>query len=116
MIINVSTIKNNFKDFIENNPNYLYKINDFILTQKELFYDFKINEYLNQGVSRDIAVNKARQGWVSTVGKVLEDIIEHVINDFCYKYGLKLTKDTKLKSKNLSKELDLVYRRSEERR
>lgn len=81
--MNVITIMQQFKYFMNNTPDYIHEINTFLLEQKESFYKHKLPLYLKQGVPRDEATNKIRQGWVSTVGKVLEGLVETIISDFC---------------------------------
>ena len=90
--------------------NAFRKIKEFLSNQKEIFYENKISELQNNGLSKEEAVIKTRQGWVSVVGRSLEQIIEIVIRDFCDKHKLKITNDKILKSKNLDEELNLVKR------
>lgn len=90
--------------------NAFKKIKEFLSNQKEIFYENKISELQNNGLSKEEAVIKTRQGWVSVVGRSLEQIIEIIIRDFCDKHKLKITNDKILKSKNLDEELNLVKR------
>ena len=90
--------------------NAFKKIKEFLSNQKEIFYENKISELQNNGLSKEEAVIKTRQGWVSVVGRSLEQIIEIIICDFCDKHKLKITNDKILKSKNLDEELNLVKR------
>ena len=90
--------------------NAFKKIKEFLSNQKEIFYENKISELQNNGLSKEEAVIKTRQGWVSVVSRSLEQIIEIVICDFCDKHKLKITNDKILKSKNLDEELNLVKR------
>lgn len=90
--------------------NAFKKIKEFLSNQKEIFYENKISELQNNGLSKEEAVIKTRQGWVSVVDRSLEQIIEIVICDFCNKHKLKITNDKILKSKNLDEELNLVKR------
>lgn len=90
--------------------NAFRKIKEFLSNQKEIFYENKISELQNNGLSKEEAVIKTRQGWVSVVSRSLEQIIEIVICDFCNKHKLKITNDKILKSKNLDEELNLVKR------
>ena len=90
--------------------NAFKKIKEFLSNQKEIFYENKISELQNNGLSKEEAVIKTRQGWVSVVGRSLEQIIEIIICDFCNKHKLKITNDKILKSKNLDEELNLVKR------
>ncbi|STQ85938.1 endonuclease [Helicobacter muridarum] len=83
-------------------------LKDFFTTQKEQFYSAKISELKAQGFSEQEAINKARQGWVSVIGRGLEFVIE--ILEFCKKYHLKTTNDKILRSKNLNAELDSIKR------
>lgn len=90
--------------------NAFRKIKEFLSNQKEIFYENKISELQNNGLSKEEAVIKTRQGWVSVVSRSLEQIIEIIICDFCDKHKLKITNDKILKSKNLDEELNLVKR------
>ena len=90
--------------------NAFKKIKEFLSNQKEIFYENKISELQNNGLSKEEAVIKTRQGWVSVVSRSLEQIIEIIICDFCNKHKLKITNDKILKSKNLDEELNLVKR------
>lgn len=90
--------------------NAFRKIKEFLSNQKEIFYENKISELQNNGLSKEEAVVKTRQGWVSVVSRSLEQIIEIIICDFCNKHKLKITNDKILKSKNLDEELNLVKR------
>jgi len=86
------------------------RLNEFFDREKEIFYNEKIPYWINQGYTNDEAVIKARQGWVSTIGRNLEKVIEILIEDFCNENNLKVTNDKILKKQNLSTELDLVKR------
>ena len=90
--------------------NAFKKIKEFLSNQKEIFYENKISELQNNGLSKEEAVIKTRQGWVNVVDRSLEQIIEIIICDFCNKHKLKITNDKILKSKNLDEELNLVKR------
>ena len=90
--------------------NAFKKIKEFLSNQKEIFYENKISELQNNGLSKEEAVIKTRQGWVNVVSRSLEQIIEIIICDFCNKHKLKITNDKILKSKNLDEELNLVKR------
>ncbi len=98
----------NFKKQFGNN--IFSKLNDFFDKEKEIFYNEKIPYWMNQGYTNDEAVIKARQGWVSTIGRNLEKVIEILIKDFCNENSLKVTNDKILKRRNLPVELDLVKR------
>ncbi|GAA6798185.1 BsaWI family type II restriction enzyme [Helicobacter pylori] len=50
----------------------------------------------------------ARQGFVSTIGRVLEKIIELLLKDFCIKNNVKMTNDKILRAKRINGELDKV--------
>ena len=90
--------------------NAFRKIKEFLINLKEIFYENKISELQNNGLSKVEAGIKTRQGWVSVVSRSLEQIIEIIICDFCNKHKLKITNDKILKSKNLDEELNLVKR------
>lgn len=86
------------------------KLNEFFEIEKEIFYKEKIKYWKKQDFTHNEAVIKARQGWVSTIGRNLEKIIEILIEDFCRKNGLKITNDKILKREDLPEELDMVKR------
>lgn len=77
-------------------------ITEFTEELKSKFYKEKIKEGKSE--------NEIRQSWVSFLGHNLENIFEKMIIDFCKENNLKITKDKKLKSKNLSEELSEVKR------
>ncbi len=105
------SIKKKFLQFRKEYGNKVFsKLNEFFEKEKEIFYNEKIAYWKKQGIPYNETVIKARQGWVSTIGRNLEKIIELLIEDFCKQHNLKITNDKILKSKNLSKELDLVKR------
>lgn len=100
-----------FLQFKEQFGNEVFaRLNEFFDREKEIFYNEKIPYWINQGYTNDEAVIKARQGWVSTIGRNLEKVIEILIEDFCNENNLKVTNDKILKKQNLSTELDLVKR------
>lgn len=100
-----------FLQFKEQFGNEVFsRLNEFFDREKETFYNEKIPYWINQGCTNDEAVIKARQGWVSTIGRNLEKVIEILIEDFCNENNLKVTNDKTLKKQNLSTELDLVKR------
>ena len=90
--------------------NVFSKLNEFFDKEKEIFYNEKIPYWIEQGYTNDEAVIKARQGWVSTIGRNLEKVIEILIEDFCNENHLKVTNDKILKKRELPIELDLVKR------
>jgi len=97
-----------FKDEFGNEA--FSRLNEFFDIEKETFYNNKIPYWIKQGYTNDEAVIKSRQGWVSTIGRNLEKVIEILIQDFCNENNLKVTNDKILKKQNLSTELDLVKR------
>ena len=105
------SIIDRFLQFKEQEGNNVYsKLNSFFDSEKEIFYAEKIDYWLSQGIPKNEAVIKARQGWVSTIGRNLEKVIEILIEDFCKEYNLKLTNDKILKKADLPEELDMVKR------
>lgn len=101
----------NFKSFLEAQGQEAYKnLKVFFDTQKQEFYNEKIAELQNNGIEKQEAIIKARQGWVSVIGRALELVIETLIKDFCHTYSIKTTNDKILCSKKLSSELDSVKR------
>lgn len=104
-------IISNFKLFLEKNKTTAYKeLKIFFDEQKHIFYQNKIIELKSQNISEQVATIKARQGWVSVIGRSLEIIIEILIKDFCVRNDLKVTNDKVLKTKNLTSELDKLKR------
>ena len=104
-------IAQNFNSFLQEHGTDSYKmLKIFFEEERNKFSKKRIEELCNDGESTEQAVIKARQGWVSVIGRSLEIVVEELIKDFCAKNNLKITNDKKLKSKNLSKELDLVKR------
>lgn len=101
----------NFKSFLETQGQEAYKnLKVFFETQKQEFYENKILELQHNGIAKQEAIIKARQGWVSVIGRALELVVEVLIEDFCQKHSIKTTNDKILRSKNLSNELDSVKR------
>ncbi len=70
----------------------------------------KISDYMKQNKSKEEASILARQGFVSTIGRVLEKIIELLLKDFCIKNNVKMTNDKTLRAKCINGELDKVKR------
>lgn len=104
-------IANDFRDFLLEKGNEAYShLKDFFVIQKEQFYTAKIDELKEQGLNEQDAINKARQGWVSVIGRGLESVVEILITDFCKQHSLKMTNDKILRAKNLNAELDSVKR------
>ena len=102
-------IANDFKAFSLEKGNETYShLKDFFAIQKEQFYTAKIDELKEQGLDEQDAINKARQGWVSVIGRDLESVVEILITDFCKQHSLKITNDKILHAKNLNAELDSV--------
>ncbi|MBK1993879.1 endonuclease, partial [Campylobacter novaezeelandiae] len=101
----------NFREFLAKEGEKAYKnLKNFFEIQKQNFYNEKIKELKSLGLNEQDSIIKARQGWVSVIGRSLELVIEILIKDFCDKHKLKITNDKILKSKNLNNELDLVKR------
>lgn len=90
----------------KNGDSAYIKLKDFFSKQKDVFYKEKIAELIVEGENKEDAINKARQGWVSVIGRALEKAIETLIEDFCFQNQLKIVNDKALKSKQLKPELD----------
>jgi type II restriction enzyme len=100
-----------FKKFKERyKDNAFLKLNEFFKNEEKKFYKKKINELMLKGHTEQEATIKARQGWVSTIGRNLEKVIKLLIEDFCKQNNLYITNDKILKKRNLSKELQEVKR------
>ncbi|MBH0271675.1 endonuclease [Helicobacter pylori] len=82
----------------------------FYAQEKERFLNDKMNDYIKQNKSKEEASILARQGFVSTIGRVLEKIVELLLKDFCIKNNVKMTNDKILRAKRINGELDRVKR------
>ncbi len=99
-----------FKDFMRERPEPYKFLQVFYTQEKERFLNHKMNDYIKQNKSKEEASILARQGFVSTVGRVLEKIIELLLKDFCIKNNVKMTNDKILRAKRINGELDRVKR------
>ncbi|MDZ7550772.1 BsaWI family type II restriction enzyme [Helicobacter pylori] len=99
-----------FKDFMRGQPEPYKFLGVFYAQEKERFLNHKMNDYIKQNKSKEEASILARQGFVSTIGRVLEKIIELLLKDFCIKNNVKMTNDKILRAKRINGELDKVKR------
>ncbi|GAA8440976.1 hypothetical protein HpDR49_12670 [Helicobacter pylori] len=99
-----------FKDFMREQPEPYKFLQVFYAQEKERFLNSKISDYIKQNKSKEEASILARQGFVSTIGRVLEKIIELLLKDFCIKNNVKMTNDKVLRAKRINGELDKVKR------
>ncbi len=99
-----------FKDFMRGQPEPYKFLQVFYAQEKERFLNDKMNDYIKQNKSKEEASILARQGFVSTIGRVLEKIIELLLKDFCIKNNVKMTNDKILRAKRINGELDRVKR------
>ncbi len=99
-----------FKDFMREQPEPYKFLQVFYVQEKERFLNHKMNDYIKQNKSKEEASILARQGFVSTIGRVLEKIIELLLKDFCIKNNVKMTNDKILRAKRINGELDRVKR------
>ncbi|RVZ25679.1 hypothetical protein EC543_04500 [Helicobacter pylori] len=99
-----------FKDFMREQPEPYKFLQVFYAQEKERFLNDKMNDYIKQNKSKEEASILARQGFVSTIGRVLEKIIELLLKDFCIKNNVKMTNDKILRAKRINGELDRVKR------
>lgn len=99
-----------FKDFMREQPEPYKFLQVFYAQEKERFLNDKMNDYMKQNKSKEEASILARQGFVSTVGRALEKIIELLLKDFCIKNNVKMTNDKTLRAKRINGELDKVKR------
>ncbi len=99
-----------FKDFMREQPEPYKFLQVFYAQEKERFLNSKISDYIKQNKSKEEASILARQGFVSTVGRALEKIIEFLLKDFCIKNNVKMTNDKTLRAKRINGELDKVKR------
>ncbi|MGL2612677.1 BsaWI family type II restriction enzyme [Helicobacter pylori] len=99
-----------FKDFMREQPEPYKFLQVFYAQEKERFLNQKMNDYIKQNKSKEEASILARQGFVSTMGRALEKIIELLLKDFCIKNNVKMTNDKTLRAKRINGELDKVKR------
>ncbi|WP_162980496.1 BsaWI family type II restriction enzyme [Helicobacter pylori] len=99
-----------FKDFMREQPEPYKFLQVFYAQEKERFLNSKISDYMKRNKSKEEASILARQGFVSTVGRALEKIIELLLKDFCIKNNVKMTNDKTLRAKRINGELDRVKR------
>ncbi|RKV59447.1 hypothetical protein DD773_00730 [Helicobacter pylori] len=99
-----------FKDFMREQPEPYKFLQVFYAQEKERFLNDKMNDYIKQNKSKEEASILARQGFVSTIGRVLEKIIELLLKYFCIKNNVKMTNDKTLRAKCINGELDKVKR------
>lgn len=99
-----------FKDFMREQPEPYKFLQVFYAQEKERFLNSKISDYIKRNKSKEEASILARQGFVSTVGRALEKIIELLLKDFCIKNNIKMTNDKTLRAKRINGELDRVKR------
>ncbi|MCQ2619698.1 endonuclease [Helicobacter pylori] len=99
-----------FKDFMREQPEPYKFLQVFYAQEKERFLNDKMNDYIKQNKSKEEASILARQGFVSTIGRVLEKIVELLLKDFCIKNNVKMTNDKTLRAKRINGELDRVKR------
>ncbi|KNE10988.1 BsaWI family type II restriction enzyme [Helicobacter pylori] len=99
-----------FKDFMREQPGPYKFLQVFYAQEKERFLNDKMNDYIKQNKGKEEASILARQGFVSTIGRVLEKIIELLLRDFCIKNNVKMTNDKILRAKCINGELDKVKR------
>ncbi|WQV18363.1 endonuclease [Helicobacter pylori] len=106
----VDVILERFKDFMREQPEPYKFLQVFYMQEKERFLNDRMNDYIKQNKSKEEASILARQGFVSTIGRVLEKIIELLLKDFCIKNNVKMTNDKVLRAKRINGELDRVKR------
>ncbi len=99
-----------FKDFMRGQPEPYKFLQVFYAQEKERFLNSKISDYMKRNKSKEETSILARQGFVSTIGRVLEKIVELLLKDFCIKNNVKMTNDKILRAKRINGELDRVKR------
>ena len=102
--------KEKIKLLIKRNKLDINELSQLIEEEKENYINAKVNEYIKKGFSKEESVNKASQSWRTFIGNHLQDLIVEILKTYFQKKGIKIIKDSNLKGKNLSKELDLVKR------
>ncbi|EJB52397.1 endonuclease [Helicobacter pylori] len=73
-----------FKDFMREQPEPYKFLQVFYMQEKERFLNHKMNDYIKQNKSKEEASILARQGFVSTIGRVLEKNHRTFIKRFLY--------------------------------
>ena len=105
------TIAENFRFFHEKHGKQTFQmLSEFFTVEKENFYKDKIRELQAEGLTEAVAMQKARQGWVSTIGHALEEVVKILVQDFCVENDIKIAKDNELIRRVLTEELDKVKR------
>lgn len=85
--MNKEQILESFEVFLEKHGDAAFeKLNEFLDQQSGHFYS-------NHSYADD---KTARQAWVSTIGRALEDIVKRLLRDFCNSHGLAMTSDREL--------------------
>lgn len=97
-----------FKDFMREQPEPYKSLQVFYTQEKERFLNSKISDYMKRNKSKEEVSILARQGFVSTIGRVLEKIIELLLKDFCIKNNVKMTNDKILRAERINGEMDKV--------
>ncbi|EJC12427.1 endonuclease MjaVIP [Helicobacter pylori Hp P-23] len=73
-----------FKDFMREQPDPYKFLQVFYMQEKGRFLNHKMNDYIKQNKSKEEASILARQGFVSTIGRVLEKNHRTFIKRFLY--------------------------------
>jgi len=102
--------KEKIKLLIKRNKLDINELSQLIEEEKENYINAKVNEYIKKGFSKEESVNKASQSWRTFIGNHLQDLIVEILKTYFQNKDIKIIKDSNLKGKNLSKELDLVKR------
>lgn len=92
--MNKKEILDNFKLWLQEHGDEAFeKINDFLSQQSNEFYSK--HNYEDE--------RKARQAWVSIIGRVLGSITRIILEEFCDENGLGITSDRELNNPELEK-------------
>ncbi len=102
--------KHKIKELIKSNKLDINKLSILIEEEKESYINKKLKDYIAEGFSKEQAINKANQSWRTFIGNHLQDLTVEILKTYFENKNIKIIKDTNLKGKNLSKELDLVKR------
>jgi type II restriction enzyme len=102
--------KEKIKSLIQSKKLDINELSNLIEEEKENYIAQKVKEYIKKGINRENAINKANQSWRTFIGNHLQDLIIEILTTYFQGKVIKIIKDSNLKSKNLSKELDLVKR------
>jgi type II restriction enzyme len=101
---------NEIKSLINSKKLDISLLSKLIEEEKNEYIQRKLSDYLNRGFDKEVAINKAHQSWRTYIGNYLQNLLIEILKVYLKDTDIKIIKDSNLKKKNLSKELDLVKR------